>query len=153
MKNNIKNILFERMVEQLEGMELELTVPKKRKVADALTPVALEIMKQNQAIQQELYEQTTLDLERSRNQFREYISYIEKDTEKLLQHLEKMGMVSYEYDSKQKRNVMVTKSTALTQVVAYLNGLNDLIFKFYQDIFKIEQEREVNREKIQTTLF
>lgn len=153
MKNNIKTRLFEAMVERLEKEDLGFTTPQERRVSHALTPVVYNLLKENQEIQKELFQQTTLELEQSRKQFRDFIAYIEKDTEKLLQQLEKMGMVSYEYDNREKRNVMVTKSTALTHVVAYLNQMNNLIYKFYQDIFKIEQEKEVNKEKIQTTLF
>jgi len=50
---------------------------------------------------------------------------------------------------------LVGKTTMVTDMVKFLNTLNELVFNFYKDVYQIEKvdEKEKQKEKIQASLF
>lgn len=90
----------------------------------------------------------SVEYEQNRLKFKEHIEFLQKETEKLMNELRKMGMVYFEKNNKTNRVELKGRSTVTTGVVKFLNELNDQVLDFFENVYKIEPDG-----KIQTSLF
>lgn len=90
----------------------------------------------------------TTEYEQNRLKFKEQIEFLQKETEKLMNELKKMGMVYFEKNPKTNKVEMKARSTAMVSIVKFLNALEEQVLDFYQNVYKIESDG-----KIQTSLF
>lgn len=90
----------------------------------------------------------TTEYEQNRLKFREQVEFLQKETERLMLELKKMGMVYFEKNTKTNRIEMKARSTAMVGIVKFLNALEEQVVDFYQNVYKVESDG-----KIQTSLF
>lgn len=60
-----------------------------------------------------------------------------------------------DFDPMKKKNVMKPRTSIVADMVKYLNSLNDLVIKFYEDVYEVHKmdTKEIQKEKIQISLF
>jgi sorbitol-specific phosphotransferase system component IIA len=102
----------------------------------------------------EMYHENTLTLEKSRSQFHEMVIFIEKYTNVILENLKEMGMIKKDFD-KHGKAVVKGKTTVVTDMVNYMNKLNDLVIQFYQEVYLIQKMDDMKDEngRVQGSLF
>lgn len=91
------------------------------------------------------YTEISLKYEQSRASFTNYINYLKNMSEKLMKVYRDKGFVKVEYDAAKNKNVMTFRTNVLQETVLYMNGLNDLVIKYHEDV--MEQKQEKSREQ------
>jgi len=93
--------------------------------------------------------------EKTRKQFTGMVNFIEKNTKVLLDIFKSNTFVKSDYDPIKRKNVMKGRTSMVTDMVDYLNRLNDLVIKFYDEVYEVEKisDKEKEKEKIQASLF
>lgn len=156
MEKRLKEVYFEKFVEKLdEDSLIGLSDVQKRQIANLLSTYATDVHDDNFKKLSALNKENLLALEKSRTQFIGMVNFIEKSTKTLLDGLKVQGVVKTDFDMNKKRGILMGRSSVVTSMVNYLNTLNDLVIKFYKDIYQIEKvgEKDLERDKIQTSLF
>lgn len=82
----------------------------------------------------------TTEYEQNRFKFREQVEFLQKETEKLMLELKKMGMVYFEKNPKTNKVELKARSTAMVGIVKFLNALEEQVLDFYQNVYKIEPD-------------
>ena len=152
----MKNVLMQKFITALETNEhLNLTEPQRRNVANILAVVGTEVHDENFKNMNAMYQELILKHEKTRKQFVGMINFIEKSTKVLLDIFKSNTFVKSDYDPIKKKNVMKGRTSMVTDMVDYLNKLNDLVIKFYEDVYEVEKisDKEKEREHIQSSLF
>jgi hypothetical protein len=97
-----------------------------------------------------LLENAVKDLEAHRNMFQEHILFLQKNSKQILEILKSKSLVYLDADPKTKKNVLKGRTSVLTEVVVYMNILNDMVISYYKDVYKVEQNTD---RTIQSSLF
>lgn len=156
MEKRLREVYFDKFFEKLnEDSLVELTDVQKRQIANLLSTYATDVHDDNFKKLSALNKENVLAIEKSRTQFIGMVNFIEKSTKTLLDGLKVQGLVKTDFDMTKKRTTLMGRSSVVTDMVKYLNSLNDLVIKFYKDIYQIEKvsEKDVERDKIQSSLF
>jgi hypothetical protein len=90
------------------------------------------------------------DLETHRKEFQDHIQFLQKNTTKILEILKSKALVYYDSDPKTNKNVLVGRTNVLTEVVSFMNILNNMVISYYKDVYKIQQNED---KTTQTSLF
>lgn len=152
----MKNVLMQKFITALESNEhLSLTEPQRRNVANILAVVGTEVHDENFKNMNTMYQELILKHEKTRKQFIGMVNFIEKSTKVLLDVFKSNTFVKSDYDPIKKKNVIKGRTSMVTDMVDYLNRLNDLVIKFYDEVYEVPKisEKEKEREHIQSSLF
>ena len=109
-----------------------------RKIANELIGVAQKMSMENADGFAKLHKETLLELEQHRTQFRKHIELIEKHTNGILESFKRQGYLKPETDPKTGKMYLKARTSLTTELVVYLNKLNDSVFEFYKNVYKIE---------------
>lgn len=156
MKNKLKNIYFDMFIEALElESKLNLTIAEKRNIANLLSSEAIHVHDANFDVLREEYDSILKDHEKTRAQFIGFINFIEKQTKYVLEGLKKNNLISHEYDAVKKRAFLKGRTTVVQDMIGFLNKMNELVIKFYEDVYKIDlvDDRDKMKDNIQGSLF
>lgn len=150
----MKNLLFNHFLEVLElDKTIGLTDAQKRAVCNTLALSGTTIHDDNFKKMNEMYQELVISDEKTRSQFIGLINFIEKTTKVLLDSFKKQGLIKLEYSPIKKKTTIKARSSVLEEVAEYLNVMNDLVIKFYEDVYKIEKVSDKEKELIQSSLF
>lgn len=156
MKSRLKNVYFEMFVETLElDKKLNLSEPQRRTIANLLANQAVHVHDANFDILKEEHQNITKDQEKTRAQFIGFINFIEKSTKLVMDNFKKHSLVKVEFDAVKRKAVMKPRTSVVEEMVVFLNKMNDLVIKFYEDVYKIDlvDEKDINKDQIQGSLF
>ena len=154
MEKRLKEVYFEKFIEKLdEDKNIGLSDVQKRQISNLLSSYAIEVHDDNFKKLSALNQENTLILEKSSSQFIGMINFIERTTNPLIDKLRVQGVVKVELHGGKSK--MVGRSSVVTEMVKYINTLNELVINFYRDIYQIEKvsDKEKEKEKIQSSLF
>lgn len=88
-----------------------------------------------------MYHDNVHQMEKTKTQFHDMVSFIEKTTTVVIENLKSMGMLTVTYE-KSGKPVMKARTSVVTSMVDYLNKLNGLVIQFYGEIYKIAEESQ-----------
>lgn len=149
---NTRKAIFDSFVEKLEQNPLEgLSVAKQRMLADMLTDVAYTMFKEQQSGMAETYQANVLELEQHRKMFKDQVEFLEKNTKVMLDSFKRQGFIKYDKDPKTKKTIMVARTSMVTDMVQFLNQLNQMVMDFYQNVYKIDSSEDAYKAGIQQT--
>jgi len=154
MEKRLKEVYFDKFIEKLnEDKNITLSDVQKRNIATLLSTYAIEVHDENFKKLSALNQENTLILEKSRSQFIGMINFIERTTNPLIEKLKVQGVVKVDISGGKSK--MVGRSSVVTEMVKYINTLNDLVINFYRDIYQIEKvtDKDKEKDKIQASLF
>jgi hypothetical protein len=153
MKNTLKNSFYDKFIESMED-EQSFTEVQKRYISNKLAIEAVGIHDENFKKLSELHSELSINNEKTRSQFIGMVNFIEKSTKPMFDSFKRQGFVKVNASLNGKNN-LVGKTTMVTDMVKFLNTLNELVFNFYKDVYQIEKvdEKEKQKEKIQASLF
>jgi len=150
MKNYLKDTIFNNFLEVLENDMPQLSEATRRKLAEKLSDNSYNVYKNNS---QELVKGTSQaisDLEKHRGLFKQYIDFLQTNTNKILYNFKQNGFVTKKYDNNAKKELLKGRTSMVDDMVNFLNELNDLVTLFYKDVYKID---EPTKDNPKTTLF
>jgi len=150
MKNNLKNKLFEAIEKKLDESYPEMPETDRRKLASLIQGISLEILLENMDGISKTYSETVIEMESHKKLFKDHIESMQKDSKGLMEAFKRHGIISLEIDPKTRKPMLKPRSAVAAEMVAFLNKLNSLIMSFYENVYKIEEDKDYT---IQTTLF
>jgi hypothetical protein len=156
MKNRLKVVYFDMFLEAIElESNIKLTEAEKRSLCNLLATQAVHVHDANFDALKEQYEEVLKDQEKTRTQFIGFINFIEKSTKVMLDYLRKMSLISYDYDAVKKKTILKSRTSVVQELVNFCNKMNDLVIKFYNDVYKIDlvDDKDKNQDQIQGKLF
>lgn len=154
MKERTKNKISELFLSHLEAKYPELTESQRWKIGTELSNIAHEIVMQTNHDMGEAYNKNILELEQHRKQFKEHIEFLDKYTKELIQSFKRQGFLKVQEDRKKGKNVLVGRTSMVTDMVDFLNVLNSSVIEFYKNVYKIEEDKLMNSSGVcQTALF
>lgn len=156
MKNRLKVVYFDMFLESLElESKIKLSEADKRTICNLLASQAVHVHDANFDVLREQYDEVLKDQEKTRTQFIGFINFIEKSTKIMLDYLKKLSLVTYEQDALRKKTILKSRTTVVNELVNFCNKMNDLVIKFYDEVYKIDlvDDRDKNKDNIQGKLF
>ena len=150
MKNTLKTKVFEAVEKSLAEVYPELPESKRRKLASLIQEDCLEIFMENMEGLGTSHAEIAVEMESHKKMFKDHIESMQKDCKSLMEAFKKNGMVSLQIDRKTRKPVLSAKTTVVAEMVAFLNRMNELTMEFYENVYKIEEDKDFNT---QTTLF
>jgi len=150
MKNTLKNKLFEAIEKNLDESCPEMPETDRRKLANLIQSISLEILLENMDGISKTYSETVLEMESHKKMFKDHIESMQKDCKALMEAFKRHGIVSLEIDPKTRKPMLKPRSAVAAEMVAFLNKLNSLTMSFYENVYKIEEDKDYTT---QTTLF
>lgn len=153
MKNILKNEFYDKFLECLKD-DQAFSDLQKRYIASKLCVEAVDVHDENFKKLSELYKDVSINNEKTRSQFLGMVNFIEKSTKPLVDSFTRQGFLKVDVLPNGKKK-MVGRTTMVTDMVKYLNTLNELVFNFYKDVYQIDKvsDKEIEKEKIQASLF
>lgn len=156
MNNRFKNLLLNRFLETIElENKIGLSESQKRSICNLLATAAMAVHDENFEKLNDSHHELVLTHEKTRKQFTGMINFIEKSSKILLDKFKSQTFVKQEYDAVKGKNVLKARTSMVTDMVDYMNKLNDLVIKFYQDVYEIEKvsDKDQQKDQIQGSLF
>ena len=150
MKERLKNKILAEFISKMGVEYPKMEEHQIRNISYHLSNIAHDIFMQNDEGLSELLGDAIKDLEEHRTQFQEHILFLQKNSKKILEILKSKSLVYYDSDPKLNKNVLKGRTNVLTEVVVYMNILNDMVIAYYKDVYKIQQNED---RTIQTSLF
>ena len=153
MKNILKNYYYDKFLESLKDDQVFSDV-QKRYIASKLSVEAVSVHDENFKKLTELHKELLINNEKTRSQFIGMVNFIEKSTKSLIDSFKRQGFLKVDMLPNGKGK-MVGRTSMVTDMVKYLNTLNELVINFYKDVYQIEKvsDKEKEKEKIQASLF
>jgi len=151
MKENLKTKLFEAICSRLAEDYPDMQETNRRKLANVIQGICITIMMENNEGLATTYSKTVLEMESHKKMFREHIEAIQKHYKIIMDDFKKQGVVRMDIDRKTNKPVMVGRTTVVTEMVVFLNYLNNLAMDFYENVYKINEDK--GHTNTQTTLF
>jgi hypothetical protein len=153
MKNILKNSYYDKFLESLEDDQV-FTDVQKRYIANKLAFEAITIHDENFKKLSESYKELLINNEKTRSQFIGMVNFIEKSTKPLVDSFTRQGFLKVDMLPNGKKK-MVGRTSMVTDMVKFINTLNELVFNFYKDVYQIEKvsDKEKEKDKIQASLF
>ena len=154
MENRLKKVMYEHFIDVLQNDKtIELEGALLRKVANTLAIASMEVHDDNLTNLKKMYGELVLDYERNRTQFIGMVNFIEKSSKFILDTFKKQTLVKLEYSAMTRKTQMKANSSVLSDVVKYFNQMNDLVIKFYADVYEIDKVDTKENDIKQTSLF
>ncbi len=153
MKITLKTTYHDKFMKALES-DQTFSLAQKRQIASLLSVEAVEVHDENFKKLTELYKELTINNEKTRSQFIGMVNFIEKSTKIIVDSFKRQSFIKIEPKLGGK-NTMVGRTAMVTDMVKYLNSLNELVINFYKDVYQIDKisDKEQEKEKIQASLF
>lgn len=153
MKNTLKNSFFDKFMESMEK-EQSFTEVQKRYICNKLAIEAVQVHDENFKKLSELHKELSINNEKTRSQFIGMVNFIEKSTKPLVDSFTRQGFLKVDMLPNGKKK-MVGRTSMVTDMVKFINTLNELVFNFYKDVYQIDKvsDKEKEKEKIQPSLF
>jgi len=155
MEKILRKETFEKFIETcLANNKYNLTEAQIRHYCYYLADISIATQGEGHKIMIDLYHENTLTLEKSRSQFHEMVIFIERNTAIVIEKLKEMGMIKKDYD-KQGKPFIKGKTSVVTDMVNYLNKLNDLVIQFYEEVYQVQKMDSMKDEngRVQGNLF
>jgi hypothetical protein len=151
MKNTLKTKLFEAMEKKLAENYPTMQESSRRKLASLFQEVSLTILAENIDGLSKSHADIALEMESHKKMFRDHLEAIQKHYKTVMESFKTMGVVKTEIDRKTQRPVMIGRTTVVTEMVVFLNYLNNLTMDFFENVYKIEDTKDY--QNIQIKLF
>jgi hypothetical protein len=116
-----------------------------RKIAFSLSQDAMALMIENTNELTSMLNQTIISHEQHRNEFKQHIDFLREQTKEITLQMLKDKVVTWGQEGKKK--VLIPKSTVMTYIVSYINKVDDMVKKYYLEVFKIDFD-EQNKQQI-----
>lgn len=153
MKSTTKNELLEAFLKIISEKHPQLDEKQSWRIASDLSKYASELtLAHNKGIS-ESYQNAVYELEQHRNQFREHIEFIDKTVKTLFASFKRQGFFKAEIDKKTGRNKLIGRTAMVTEMVVFLNNLEDDVAEFYEKVYKIEEHKVKEIGATQISLF
>lgn len=152
MKQTTKNTLREKFLSQLERDHPNLPENQRWKIANDLADSASNMIQIQVEELSRMYNANALELEQHKKQFRDHIEFVEMKAKTLINDFRYNGFMKVENDRNGKAK-LVGRTTMVTDMVNFLNSLNDYVMRFYKDVYKIEGNSSNEFDVKQTSLF
>jgi hypothetical protein len=153
MKENTKQHILNQFIQTLEATMPELGEKKIWKISNDLTLVAHKIVNENVQGFAKDYQENIMELEQHRNMFREHIEFVEKSAKYLLSSFVRQSFLKPETDPKTGKQVLKPRTAMVTDMVDFLNALNNRVMDFYENVYKITDEEAKKQGVNQISLF
>lgn len=150
MKERLKNKILAEFISKMANIYPTMEEHQIRNISYHLSNIAHDTFMHNDEGLSELLGDAIKDLEEHRTQFQEHILFLQKNSKKILEILKSKSLVYYDSDPKLNKNVLKGRTNVLTEVVVYMNILNDMVIAYYKDVYKIQQNED---RTVQTSLF
>lgn len=148
--NNSKNIILDTFCKNLQENHPELPESVRWKIANELARIALETMIAHNKGIYDTYHNMALEYEQHRKKFKDHIDFIDKSSKTLIFNMKQGTFVTMQNDKKTGKPKLVGRTKVVDDMVDFLNKLDEEVFSFYKEVFKIE---ETDSNKPQMTLF
>lgn len=139
--------LTSQMFNALESEFQHLTQHQMRKISVGMAKIANTIMTEATDETMKSLSKVILDLEQHKKKYRDTIDTIQKDTKFMLDKLKKEGLVTLKNNPKTNKVELVGRSSVITDMVKFINSMNDTIMDFYENVY------EISSKEAQTNLF
>jgi hypothetical protein len=137
-----------RMFAKMGELFPEMSDYDKRKTSIALSEMtSIEIHNTNKDMSKTLMD-LVIEYEVNRKKFRDAIEMIQANTKILMYNLKKEALITYKTNPKTKKTELVGRSQVLTDMVKFINKMDEMVLDFYENVYKIKDEKG-----IQTDLF
>jgi hypothetical protein len=151
MKENLKNKLFEAINSKLDEDYPDMQESSRRKIANVIQGICIQILNENNEGLSSSYAEMAVEMESHKKMFRDHIEAIQKHYKVVMDSFKKNGVVKMEIDRKTNRPMLVGRTTVVTEMVIFLNYLNNLTMDFYENVYKFNDDKDMRAT--QTTLF
>lgn len=151
MKEHLRNKLFIECVKIIMDSQPDIDEFRVRRISQIVSEQAIILLLENNKELDEHYKNIISESEKTKKMFREHIENLQKETKTLMNSYKTLGMVTYVWDDKSRKNIMKTRTSVLADTVAFLNNLNSFVTDFYKNVYKIEESN--NEERAQLNLF
>jgi glycine/serine hydroxymethyltransferase len=148
MKESFSNTVFETFLSRLHTTSPTLTEATMRKIASDLRDEAMTLLLQNGKYLRDLIANAVMEKEHSNLEFKKFVDQIIDQSKKVTNIMIKDGVVVAEHDNVKGIKVMKARSTVLQETVHFMNYLNEKVYDFYKDIFKLEQKEVEQQGKL-----
>jgi len=148
MKESFSNHVFETFLSRLHTTAPTLTEATHRKIAADLRDESINLLKENGKYLRDLVANAVMEKEHTNLEFKKFVDEIIDRSKKVTTMMIKDGVVIAEYDNIKQKKVMKARSTVLQESVNFMNYLNDKVYDFYKDIFKLEQKETEQQGKL-----
>lgn len=153
MKSTTKNELLESFLKIISERYPELDEKQAWRIASDLSKFASDLtLAHNKGIS-ESYQTAIYELEQHRNQFREHIEMIDKTVKTLFASFKRQSFFKVEIDKKTGRNKLVGRTAMVTEMVVFLNHLEDSVAEFYEKVYKVQDQSAKEIGATQISLF
>lgn len=153
MKQTTKNMLRDNFLFILEQKHQAIKENDRWRIANDLSESAHAMMQSHNESISATYNANALELEQVKKQFRDSIEEIDKTAGALIANFRHNGFMKVETNRKTGKSELVGRTTMVDDMVKFLNNMNDLVMRFYQDVYKIEGNSSSEFDVKQTTLF
>ena len=154
MKETLREKMYIRFLEVLEKDEnLKLDDITRRRICVKLSSASTDIEDDNARVLKKLYSELVLSYENNRTQFIEMINVIEKSSKFIIGNFKSKSLAKFEYNALSRKTELKANSSVLQDVVSYFNVMNDVVIKFYKEVYQIEKMKPNETDIKQKSLF
>jgi len=152
MKSTTKNKVLELFLKNLQekhGIDEKLAW----KIANDLSSISNEVVQESSQGISTQYNDTALELERHRKQFRDHIEFLDKRSKAILANFKQQGFFTIGKDKKTNKPILVGRTSMVNDMVDFLNDMNESVQEFYINVYKITEENASENGIFQISLF
>lgn len=156
MEKKLKNLYFDKFWGAIaHDTKSGLSEAQMRAICNTLAIEAVEIHDDNFKKCRDLQQEHMMDLELCRKEYIGMVNFIEKSTKVILDNLRANSLIKEDYDALKRRTILKPRTSVVGEMVKYLNKLNELVIKYYEDVYKVDKinDKEKNKDNIQSKLF
>lgn len=143
---NLKKNVHEKVKEILQ--QTNLSNSEKRDLCDLITHCTFELYAESIHEFSEQYHKTISEYETTRSKFTKFVEHIQESTKSLINQYQSKSAIKI--INTQNLNKLKGNGSALDDTLLFLNKLNELVYDFYINVYKIEQRQQ---KFTQTTIF
>ena len=133
------------MFETLEAEFEHLTQHQMRKISLSMAEIAHGMMTEANEQTMTSLNKAILDLEQHKKKYRDTIDTIQRDMKIMLERLKKDGLVTLKNNPKTNKVELIGRSTVVTDMVKFINAMNDTVMDFYENVYEISnKEAQMN---------
>lgn len=144
-QNTFSNIINQKFTDKLKSENPDMPELTVRKIAYSLSQDAVALMIENGNQLTTMLNEAILSHEKNRNEFKTHIDFLRDKTKAITDQMLKDSVAVWGYDGRKK--VLMPRSTVMTYIVDYINKVDDMVKKYYLEVFKVDIE-EQNKQQI-----
>jgi len=142
MLKSTRKHIEDKMFDKLEIDFPELTQHQIRKISLSMAEIAIDMIVESNSKTTESLNKVILDLEQHRKKFRDNIEMLQKHTKSMIAKFQKDALISFKNNPKTNKAEMVGRSSVITDMVKFINELNDSVLDFYENVYEIKEDRD-----------